>query len=162
MKSPLDYFRKKELVLDRLRASDAPFIARLHSEGFHHPWNDGEFRSLLGQGPVFGFIARPVGEMHNPAGFVLARLVAGEAEILTIAVAKGERRAGLGRKLMAEVMRVLHMQRAESLFLEVDETNAAAVGLYRKLGFREVGKRTSYYESPSGRTNALVMRLDMK
>jgi [ribosomal protein S18]-alanine N-acetyltransferase len=54
------------------------------------------------------------------------------------------------------------MQRAECLFLEVDETNVAAVTLYRKLGFREVAKRPSYYEGPSGRTNALVMRLDMK
>ena len=162
MKSPFDYFRKKDVVLDRLKAADAPFIAKLHSDGFHQPWNDGEFRALLGQAPVFGFIARPVGETHNPAGFVLARLVAGEAEILTIAVSKSERRSGLGRKLMGEVLRVLHMQRAESLFLEVDEANVAAVGLYRKLGFREVGKRPSYYEGPNGRTNALVMRLDMK
>lgn len=162
MKSPLDYFRKKDVVLDRLKPADAPLIARLHSEGFHHPWSDGEFRSLLGQGPVFGFIARPVGEVHNPVGFVLARLVAGEAEILTIAVARSERRAGLARKLMTEVLRLLHQQRAESLFLEVDEANAAAVALYRKLGFHEVAKRPSYYQGPNGRTNALVMRLDMK
>ena len=162
MKSPLEFFRKKELVIDRLKSADAPFMARLHTDGFHRPWNDGEFRSLLSQGPVFGFIARPVGEPHNPSGFVMARLVAGEAEILTIAVAKSERRSGLGRKLMNEVLRLLHMQRAESLFLEVDETNVAAVTLYRKLGFREVAKRPSYYEGPAGRTNALVMRLDMK
>ena len=72
---------------------------------------------------------------------MLARLAAGEAEILTIAVARGHRRQGLGWRLMDAVLRELHAERAEALFLEVDETNAPAIGLYRKFGFHEVGKR---------------------
>jgi [ribosomal protein S18]-alanine N-acetyltransferase len=162
MKSPLDYFRKREFAIQRLKTTDAVEISGLHTDGFHRPWNDGEFHSLLAQGPVFGFIARPVGNAGTAAGFVLARLAANEAEILTLAVSKQERRSGIGRKLMDAVLRELHAQRAESLFLEVDEKNAAAIGLYRKLGFREVGRRPSYYQTAEGRSSALVMRLDLK
>jgi [ribosomal protein S18]-alanine N-acetyltransferase len=161
MRAIFDLFRKREFAIQRLKTTDAAEIAGLHTDGFHRPWNDGEFRSLLAQGPVFGFIARPVGN-KGAAGFVLARLAAGEAEILTIAVAKPERRSGLGRKLMDAVLRELHAQRAESLFLEVDEKNAAAVSLYRKLGFSQVAKRPSYYQTAEGRSSALVMRLDLK
>ena len=98
-----------------------------------------------------------------PVGFVLARLAAGEGEILTVAVARSHRRQGLGWQLMDAVLRELHAQRAEALFLEVDETNVAAIALYRRLGFREVGKRANYYRSPErGPTGALVMRRDLR
>ena len=61
------------------------------------------------------------------------------------------------------VLRRLHGERAEALFLEVDETNAPALALYRRLGFREVGKRPNYYRSPeNGPTGALVMRRDLR
>ena len=94
---------------------------------------------------------------------MLSRVAADEAEILTIAVTGRRKRKGLGRMLMRRAMRHLHAERADSLFLEVDETNAPAVALYRKLGFREVGRRNDYYEhKASGRTAALVMRLALK
>ncbi|RUX64079.1 ribosomal-protein-alanine acetyltransferase, partial [Mesorhizobium sp. M7A.F.Ca.US.014.04.1.1] len=61
------------------------------------------------------------------------------------------------------VLRELYAQRAEALFLEVDETNVAAIALYRRLGFREVGKRPNYYRSAEhGPTGALVMRRDLR
>ena len=110
---------------------------------------------------MFGFAARQVGNPKAPVGFVLARLAAGEAEILTVAVARAHRRHGLGWRLMDAVLRQLHADRAEALFLEVDETNAAAA-LYRRMGFSEVGKRPNYYESGDGRTSALVMRRDLR
>ena len=67
--------------------------------------------------------ARSAARKAAPVGFVLARLAAGEAEILTVAVARSHRRHGLGWKLMDAVLRQLHADRAEALFLEVDETN---------------------------------------
>ena len=149
----------------RSSAADSPAIAAIHSEDFARPWTDGEFASLLGQDTVFGFAARETGRGGEaPVGFVLARLAAGEGEILTVAVARAHRRQGLGWRLMDAVLRELHGQRAEALFLEVDETNAAAIALYRRLGFFEVGKRPRYYESEPGpgKSGALVMRRDLR
>jgi ribosomal-protein-alanine N-acetyltransferase len=64
---------------------------------------------------------------------------------------------------MDAVLRELHAQRAEKLFLEVDETNQPAIALYRRFGFREVGQRPRYYQSAGGRkSGALVMRRDLR
>ncbi|TKT74868.1 GNAT family N-acetyltransferase [Aquamicrobium sp. LC103] len=154
----------REFIIEMLEEADAPDLARIHKEDFLRPWTRGEFETLIGQDPVFGFVAREVGRPEaGAAGFVLARLAAGEAEILTIAVLRSHRRLGLGRDLMEAVLRELHAQRAEALFLEVDETNAPAIALYRRLGFREVGKRPAYYEAEgAGKSTALVMRRDLR
>ncbi len=159
------FYGQQEYVVRDLTLDDAPAMERLHSETFARPWREEEFEALLAQDPVFGYAARPVVKSGKPAiqGFVLARLAAGEAEILTIAVSRAYRRRGLGRMMMDAVLRHLHSERAEALFLEVDETNTAAVGLYRRLGFRNVGRREGYYSSKEGRrTSALVMRRDLR
>lgn len=159
----LPFWPKRDYALELLTIGDSTAIAPLHHEDFVRPWSAEEFSSLLEQDTVFGFAVREVGQgAAAPAGFVLARLAAGEAEILTIAVSRNHRRHGLGWRLMDAVLRELHGQRAEALFLEVDETNAPAIGLYRKFGFHEVGKRPNYYQSAQGATGALVMRLDLR
>mgnify|MGYP001201254272 CR=1 FL=1 len=157
-------FLSRDYALEPLEPGHAEMLALLHREDFVRPWSAEEFASLLADEFVFGFAAREVGyPHHNIVGFVLARQAAGEAEILTVAVARSHRREGLGWRLMDAVLRKLHADRAEALFLEVDETNLPAVGLYRRLGFHQVGKRPNYYSSGShGRTNALVMRRDLR
>ena len=162
MRLPFESLWQKKHVLVPLQAAHSAAIAALHAEGFHRPWSDGEFRSLLCQENVFGFVALVEGKPKAPpAGFILARLAAGEAEILTVAVAKSVRRHGVGSQLVDETLRRLHAERAQSLFLEVDGANAAAVSLYKRTGFKKVGERPAYYEGPQGKTAALVMRLDL-
>jgi ribosomal-protein-alanine N-acetyltransferase len=163
MRIPFWQPRTRDYALDQLSANDSKAISALHREDFARPWTDGEFADLLAQPTVFGFMARETGHgQEPPAGFVLARLAAGEAEILTVAVARAHRRQGIGWRLMDAVLRELHAQRAEALFLEVDETNVAALALYRRLGFREVGKRPRYYQSAGSSSGALVMRRDLR
>lgn len=160
MRIPL--LARREYSVEPLDEADSHLLAGLHHEDFVRPWSEEEFSALLGQEAVFGFKAagRRPGRI---AGFVLARHAAGEAEILTIAVARSLRRGGIGRSLMDAVLRHLHHERTESVFLEVDENNAAAIALYRRLGFREVGRRTAYYRSRDGsRSDALVMRRDLR
>lgn len=153
----------REFVVERLTQADSGSLSALHREDFVRPWSGGEFSSLLEQDTVFGYGVREVGQgAKAPVGFVLARLAAGEGEILTVAVARSHRRQGLGWRLMDAVLRDLHAERAEALFLEVDENNAPAIALYRRLGFREVGRRSNYYQSSEhGPTGALVMRRDL-
>jgi len=160
-----DYFTRKPVFeIFPLETDDAGIAAALHRTRFPQPWNDGEFHSLLSQDPVFGFLALKEGVLGRTAGgFVLARAAAGEAEILTIGVDERFGRAGLGWRLMLAALREAKMRGAEAIFLEVDEGNAAARGLYAKLGFSKVGERKAYYAAADGsRSTALVMRRDLR
>jgi [ribosomal protein S18]-alanine N-acetyltransferase len=148
------------LVAMPLDLDDIDAAAELHSEAFARPWSGDEFASLLSQDATFGFVARRVGAKEGPpVGVVLARMAAGEAEILTIVVSKKARRQGVGRVLMDAVLQRLHADRASALFLEVDEENQGALALYRRLRFAEVGRRPAYYSDDKGRkTSALVLK----
>ncbi len=92
----------------------------------------------LGLPGVFGLV-------DGRGGFVLARVAADEAEILTLAVAPAMRRHGLGRELMQAAMAAAAGRGAASVALEVAERNAAARSLYAGLGFAGVGRRRGYY-----------------
>jgi ribosomal-protein-alanine N-acetyltransferase len=81
-----------------------------------------------------------------PAGLLLARRAADEAEILTFGVSPSCRRMGLGRALLQRAVAVLAAGGAKRLYLEVEDGNEAALALYRALGAVPVGKRTGYYE----------------
>lgn len=124
----------------------------------------GVFRAVNARGcfrccrtPDQRLFSKPLG------GFVLAREVAGEAEILTVAVADKFARAGLGWRLMQSAIREAMMRGAETMFLEVDNNNASALGLYRKLGFKTVAERKAYYTAKDGtKSTALVMRRDLR
>ncbi|KQS90451.1 MULTISPECIES: ribosomal protein S18-alanine N-acetyltransferase [unclassified Rhizobium] len=159
-----DYFvRKPEFDIFPLEAADLPRAAAIHKLRFTHAWSDGELHALLVQDTVFGFVASQSNAARRiVAGFVLARVAAGEAEILTIGIDPKFARLGLGWRLMRAAIRQARDQAAEAVFLEVDETNLAAVALYRKLGFAKVGERRAYYQDVNGKkTGALVMRLDL-
>jgi [ribosomal protein S18]-alanine N-acetyltransferase len=137
--------------------------ALLHGERFQRAWSDGEFHELLGQEAVTAFVARQMGPATRDVigGFVLARDAAGEAEILSIGVSGKFSRQGLGWRLMRAALQELRARDAETVFLEVDETNVAALALYKKLRFEKIAERPAYYAGADGKKNkAHVMRLD--
>lgn len=109
---------------------------------------------------MFGFVARQTNAFFSKpfGGFVLVREAAGEAEILTIAVPEKFGRLGLGWRLMQAGLREATSRGAETMFLEVEAENKAAVTLYGRLGFKKVGERPAYYTGADGRrSSALVM-----
>jgi ribosomal-protein-alanine N-acetyltransferase len=158
------FARKTEFDIFPAGAGDYDGFSRLHGERFYRGWGDGEFHSLMTQSAVFGFSARVTTPgLQGMGGFVLAREAAGEAEILTIAVSDKFGRQGLGWRLMLAAMRETRARGGETIFLEVDEGNVSAIGLYRKLGFKRVAERKGYYTDPQGnKSTALVMRLDLR
>jgi ribosomal-protein-alanine N-acetyltransferase len=96
-----------------------------------------------------------IGLIHPLGGMVLARVVADEAEILTIAVHPASQRQGLGGALLRAAKRRAAEAGAVTMFLEVAVTNAAARSVYAAEGFVQVGIRRGYY---AGGTDALVLR----
>ncbi len=157
-----------EFAVLPLQTSEFRDAAAIHSASFARGWTDGEIQQLLARNGTFGKAARPVGK-KGIAGFILYTLVAGEGEILTVATAPQWRRYGIGEMLVKAALSHLSAERAEAMFLEVGDSNQAALSLYRKHGFTEVGKRQNYYSAAkdgnsqglqTGAT-ALVMRRDL-
>ncbi len=148
------------LRLVTVARSEAGSLAEIHAAAFGRAWSEEEFAALLADRGVFAVGLR---RRQRLAGFVLLRVVADEAEILTIAVRPAFRGRGYGRMLMDEALARLHRAGASRCFLEVDRDNAPAVSLYRSLAFAVAGERRNYYQavSPGGGT-ALVMRVQLR
>jgi [ribosomal protein S18]-alanine N-acetyltransferase len=141
-------------------AADAPAMAAVHAASFDEAWDAGEIGSVL-EGPGgFGLVVRDP-QTGAVAGFILARTVADEAEVLTLAVDPLRRRSGIGRALVEAVALNAAAAGARSLFLEVASDNEAALGLYRAAGFARVGQRPGYYRRGAGAVDALVLRRDL-
>jgi ribosomal-protein-alanine N-acetyltransferase len=140
--------------------SDCDVLSDIHSSAFKRGWSGAEFESLLVQPGVNALLAHYRGRVgrQTPAGFILYRLAADEAEILSVAVTQDCRRRGIGRRLIEEALRHAYREGARDIHLEVEDSNVAAIALYRGVEFRESGRRTGYYaqgrETPAG---ALVM-----
>ena len=151
-----------DLDIHMLGVDHAAHAAAIHAATFARPWTDGELGDLVAQDNVIGFAAfAPAGRGAGMVGFVLARQAADEAEILTIAVRPDWQRSGVGRRLLDHLLAAAHHERVDAIFLEVDETNAAARALYARRGFRIVAERPDYYlHADAGRSRALVMRRD--
>lgn len=132
-------------------------LADLHDRAFDRPWDALAFEELLKSPGVFAVM----GEAGEPAlekGFILCRSIAGEAEILTIAVDPAARRRGWGAALVEMAAGIAAETGSEALFLEVAADNTAAIALYAATGFAKVGLRKGYYPHPDGARDAVVMR----
>ena len=152
-------FARGEPALSEASVRDARAIARLHGASFHRGWSDGEIERILLDRDV---LAHRATRGRRLIGFILSRLVAGEAEILSVAVTSSGRGKGVARRLLDLHLRRLAGLDARAVFLEVGEDNVPARKLYRRAGFREVGRRDGYYQDPKGKsTAALVLRRDL-
>jgi ribosomal-protein-alanine N-acetyltransferase len=148
-------FARGTPTLSDARASDAAAIAAVHAASFQRGWGEDEIYRLLIDGNVIADRATGGGKL---IGFILSRRAAGEAEILSVAIASPWRGRALARPLLDRHLRRLAGLGVRSVFLEVDEHNAPATRLYRRAGFREVGRRRGYY---AGGAAALVLRRDL-
>ena len=130
---------------------DVDALAAVHEACFARPWSARDIDGMLDDG--FGLVCQ------DAAAFLLGRVVADEAEILTVAIDPSFRRRGHGAMLVAAAAAWAHDQGATSLFLEVGVDNGPAIGLYESLGFERVGTRRAYYTRADGEVvDALVMR----
>jgi ribosomal-protein-alanine N-acetyltransferase len=140
--------------LTPLGPAHAKLIAGMHHVCFAEPWTEKAMSELLALPGTFGWLAGG----DQPQGFVLARIAADEAEILTIMVLPPYRRQGLANLLLDKVAEQAKKQGVISVFLEVAASNKAGLELYTKVGFVQVGRRKRYY--PNG-GDALMMALSL-
>jgi ribosomal-protein-alanine N-acetyltransferase len=149
------WLARSEPTVTEAREHDAAAIAAVHAASFQRGWGDDEFRRLIADRSVVTHRAT-IG--RTLIGFILSRITAGEAEILSVAITPARRGRGFARPLLDLHLRRLAGLGARAVFLEVAEHNKPADRLYRRAGFREVGRRKGYYD---GGATALVLRRDL-
>jgi ribosomal-protein-alanine N-acetyltransferase len=118
-------------------------MAEIHAASFilPRPWAATEIAAILDSPASFVLAAGA----PRPQAFLIGRTIAGEAELLTLAVAPAARRTGLGAGLVARFLQHAREAGAEMAFLEVASNNIVAQNLYRHAGFAIAGQRRNYY-----------------
>ena len=131
-------------------------LAAMHRACFpDDPWNAGALERILALSGGFGYLSW---QADSPVGFILARDLGDEVEILSVGVLPEWRRHGIGRTLIDSLIVEAGRRRIGSIVLEVAEDNEAARRLYAAFGFAQAGRRPRYYRRAGGRADALILR----
>jgi len=135
--------------------ADLPAVAELES-AMLHPWPPALLAEALERQRGW----RLVGEVgERPCCYASGTIAADEAEIHRLVVAPDLRRRGIGRALLDACLHRLAGLGARYCFLEVRAGNVPALSLYRRAGFRPVGRRRNYYREPA--EDALLLAIDL-
>ena len=148
----------EEINIRQAKLYDVPALARIERDSFGSPWSAEEItKDVTAGGNVYVAVAEYGAEK---AGYGEIRFVAGEAQIYNIAIAPEFRREGIGEALLRHMIAKAEDNGCELVTLEVRGGNEAAMALYTKLGFREVGRRKGYYAK--GGEDAVLMDLNLR
>jgi ribosomal-protein-alanine N-acetyltransferase len=138
---------------------DAGRLAQLHGASFHRGWGEDEFDTMLAERNTLIHLLRM---KRKVIGFIVSRLAADEAEILSVAIDPAHRGRGFSRNMLLTHLGHLAGRGVQKVFLEVEENNQPACRLYQHAGFAVIGRRERYYRQAGGeQLNALLMRRDL-
>lgn len=137
---------------------DLTAVMSIERRAHFHPWSESVISRYL-QKPGSAWIAEENGIV---LGWAVITLIAGEAELLMIAVDPDYQGKGAGRALMNFLLNYLTEKQAEQWFLDVRESNSKAIALYESMGFCLAGNRSNYYPTANGHEDALLYCLDLQ
>jgi [ribosomal protein S18]-alanine N-acetyltransferase len=142
------------IEIRRMVAADVATAAGLlrESQGAAR-WTEDALRKALIADSTVAFVSELNGEI---TGVIVGGRIVDEAEILNLAVKKEFRRKGLARALVQRVMAEWNTSKVANIFLEVRESNDAAIRMYEGFGFQRAGRRIRYYTEPE--EDALVLK----
>lgn len=138
-----------------LQESDIEELARIESESFSMPWSAGAFRDLLAHSYCTYLVALADGQVAGCCGYTESY---GEANIDNVVVDPARRGCGIGQAMLRELIRKGRSAGVEAFTLEVRVSNAAAIHLYEKFGFKSEGIRPNFYEKPVEDANIMWLR----
>ena len=146
-----------ELSFAPMTADDLDWVAACEAELHAHPWSRGNFADALASGYQAWIMLR-AGE---PIGYAVVLNVLDESHLLDLGVVAAEQGQGRGRSFLGWLCECAKQQGSDNFFLEVRPSNLAALRLYERCGFAEIGRRRAYYPAAGGREDAIVMRLEL-
>jgi ribosomal-protein-alanine N-acetyltransferase len=156
--APEDLREVPEVHIRPMMEMDLPEVAAIEQRSYAFPWSENIFRDCL----RVGYTCRALDLAGQIIGYAVMSLGAGEAHILNLCVREEFRIVGFGRRLLEHMLERAAASGVGEAFLEVRPSNLAAIRLYQRLGFEQIGIRRGYYQAPDGREDAIVLKLDLR
>jgi len=157
LKRLLSIGEEKSLYIRALKDADIRSVLEIERQMYTYPWSEEIFRDCL----KVGYSNWALIKDDSFIGFAILSIAAGEAHILNICLDPTYKRQGLGKAFLDELFIVAKKKKVDCIFLEVRPSNIAAVNLYKKIGFKQIGQRKNYYPAESGREDAIVFSFDI-
>lgn len=141
-----------------MRSEDLPEVLAIELLAYDFPWNEAVFRDCFKAGYALWVLESGIGVI----GYGVLSAAAGEAHLLNLCVAPGQQGHGYGRRLLNRMVDLARWHQVERIFLEVRPSNGAAIALYHRAGFCEIGHRPNYYPAKgTRREDAIVMAREL-
>lgn len=141
-----------EIEIRKMTEEDVPYLAKIEEETFSMPWSPKDFLEMIKIDQVVYLVVVLDNKIIGGAGI---RNILGDGEITNVVIKKEYRGNGYSYKLLSSLIEEGRGLGATAFTLEVRESNEAAIGLYKKLGFETEGKRKGFYDRP--KEDALIM-----
>jgi len=152
-----DADNNKPLRFRALTEACLPRVVEIENSAYVFPWSFGNFRDSL----FSGYECVGVWCDEKLIGYTVVMPALEEAHLLNIAIDCDWQSQGLGARVLAELIARLMKTRCEVIYLEVRPSNIAALRLYTRFGFKELGVRREYYPAVTGREDALFLGLNI-
>ena len=141
-----------DIIVRKMRPEDLLQVCKIEKDNFSLPWSEKSFLESMERDDTLFLVAL---DREEVAGYLGCYCVAGEGEITNVAVKLSHRRQGVGGKLLETLYEEAKALHTQEFFLEVRESNEAAIALYSRQGFVKEGVRKNFYEKPV--ENAVIM-----
>src|SRR3954463_5140635 len=152
--APQDLREVPEVHIRPMIELDLPEVAAVEQLSYAFPWSENIFRDCL----RVGYTCRALDLAGQIIGYGVMSVGAGEAHILNVCVRDQFRSLGFGRRLLEHLLERATGAGVAEAFLEVRPSNLAAIRLYQRLGFEQIGIRRGYYQAADGREDAIVLK----
>ncbi len=145
------------MIIQKMTAEHLDAVVAIEQSGYDFPWGKGIFSDCL----QAGYLAWVIEDNQQVLGYVIMAVGIGESHLLNICVDTNHRGRCLGYQLLQHAIDQAGLYGAAHMFLEVAESNAKVIDLYKKNDFEVVAKRKNYYPTHKGREDAIIMRLEL-
>lgn len=142
------------MIIRKMEKKDSAQVADIEKKNFSVPWSEKSFLEAIEKENNIYIVAEENGCV---LGYVGGWSIFGELNITNVCVDQQYRRSGIAERLMQHIIDEARKNNCDIFFLEVRESNEAAIGLYEKMNFKKIGVRKNFYEKPV--ENGIVMSL---
>lgn len=141
-----------------MKRTDLKAVFAIEKAVYEFPWSEAVFKDCLN----VGYSCWVCENVRDVVGYGIVSVVAGESHIMNICVSPTVQKKGYGRKMLEKLIEVARARNANTMLLEVRPSNLAAISLYEKMGFNQIGTRKDYYPARDGREDALMLALALR